>query len=102
VVDSPILVLDEPIAAIDPEGAIEIYSLLKELNTKYHKTIIVAEHDLKYVSDFATQLIVLDNGELKYAGTMDECLSFMYHSKVYAEAIPLKSKIYLELGDKKC
>ena len=102
VVDSSILVLDEPIAAIDPEGAIEIYSLLKELNTKYHKTIIVAEHDLKYISDCVTQLIVLDNGELKYAGTMDECLSFMYHSKVYAEAIPLKSKIYLELGDQKC
>lgn len=101
-IDSPILVLDEPIAAIDPEGAIEIYSLLKELNTKYHKTIIVAEHDLKYVSDCVTQLIVLDDGELKYAGSMDECLNFMYHSKIYPEAIPLKWKIYLELGDIKC
>jgi len=62
----------------------------------------VAEHDLKYVSDCVTQLIVLDDGELKYAGTMGECLNFMYHSKIYPEAIPLKWKIYLELGDKKC
>ena len=35
-----ILVLDEPIAQLDPKHAKRIYEVLKELNEKYHKTII--------------------------------------------------------------
>ncbi|WP_110952835.1 energy-coupling factor ABC transporter ATP-binding protein [Anaerosinus massiliensis] len=101
-VDSPILVLDEPIAAIDPEGAIEIYKLLKDLNIKYNKTIIVAEHDLKYIYDCVTQLVVLDDGTLKFSGGIEEGLGYMYTSKIYAEAVPLRWKIYLELSDKRC
>lgn len=100
--DSPVLVLDEPVAAIDPEGAVEIYRLLKILNTDYNKTIIVAEHDLKYVSDCATQLAVLDDGELRHVGTMEDTLRFMYQEKVYPEAVPLKWKIYMELGGQVC
>lgn len=101
-VDPPVLVLDEPVAAIDPEGAIDIYRLLKELNTKYQKTIVVAEHDLKYVSDCATQLVVLADGTLKFSGTLEDTLRYMHARKVYPEAVPLKWKIYFELGDTTC
>ena len=97
-----ILILDEPIAAIDPEGAIEIYRLLKEINKTYHTTILVAEHDLKYVADFADQLIVMDAGEMKFAGSVNDCLNYMHQEKIYPEAIPLRWKIYLEMGDTVC
>ncbi|SEJ25348.1 energy-coupling factor transport system ATP-binding protein [Propionispira arboris] len=97
-----ILILDEPIAAIDPEGAIEIYRLLKEINKTYHTTILVAEHDLKYVADLADQLIVMDAGEMKFAGSVHDCLNYMHQEKIYPEAIPLRWKIYLEMGDTKC
>lgn len=97
-----ILILDEPIAAIDPEGAIEIYRLLKEINETYHTTILVAEHDLKYVADLADRLIVMDAGEMKFAGSVSDCLHYMYQEKIYPEAIPLRWKIYLEMGDTTC
>jgi ABC-type cobalt transport system, ATPase component len=99
---SAILILDEPVAAIDPEGALEIYRLLQQINEKYGTTIIVAEHDLKYVAPYATQMLVLDQGEMKIAGSMPECLQYMYAEKIYAEAIPLKWKIHLELGEGVC
>ena len=39
--NTPIIILDEPVAAIDPEGAKDIYNLLVNLNKRYNKTIIV-------------------------------------------------------------
>lgn len=99
---SEILLLDEPVAAIDPEGAREIYRLLQKIKETYGTTIIVAEHDLKYVAPYATQMLLLDQGEMKIAGSMPECLQYMYDERVYAEAIPLKWKIYLELGEGTC
>ena len=93
-----ILLLDEPVAAIDPEGAREIYALLGKIRQTYGTTIIVAEHDLKYVLPYASQMLVLEGGTLKVSGSMDECMEYMYRHHVYAEAIPLRTKIYLELG----
>ena len=62
--NTPIIILDEPVAAIDPEGAKDIYNLLVNLNKRYNKTIIVTEHDLKYVLDIADQLCVIDYGHI--------------------------------------
>ena len=97
--NTPIIILDEPVAAIDPEGAKDIYNLLVDLNKRYNKTIIVTEHDLKYVLDIADQLCVIDNGHLAYSGNVDDCLKYMYEEKIYPEVIPLRWKIRYEIGD---
>lgn len=97
--NTPIIILDEPVAAIDPEGAKDIYNLLVNLNKRYNKTIIVTEHDLKYVLDIADQLCVIDNGHLAYSGNIDDCLKYMYEEKIYPEVIPLRWKIRYEIGD---
>ena len=94
-----ILILDEPVAAIDPEGAREIYALVNKIREQFGTTIITAEHDLKYVMPYADQLLVLQRGELKFFGAMQKGLEYMYGHEVYAEAVPLQTKIYLELGD---
>ena len=39
-----VLILDEPIAQLDPKHADQIYAVLRELNENYGKTIIVIEH----------------------------------------------------------
>ena len=66
---------------------------------RYNKTIIVTEHDLKYVLDIADQLCVIDNGHLAYSGNVDDCLKYMYEEKIYPEVIPLRWKIRYEIGD---
>lgn len=97
-----ILILDEPVAAIDPEGARDIYQLLGQINKKYNTTILVAEHDLKYAVPYATKLLLMDKGELKYSGSMSQCMQYMYDEKIYAEAIPLQWKIRMKLGETIC
>lgn len=100
--EPPVLLLDEPVAAIDPEGAGEIYALLKELNLRYGKTVIVAEHDLKYVLEIADTLSVVDEGTVKYSGGIDDCLNYIYENNIYAEVVPLKWRIRREMRDYAC
>ena len=101
-IDPDVLVLDEPVAAIDPEGARDIYRLLKEINVKKEKTVIVAEHDLKYIDEYADSLMIMDKGEVKFIGSIKDTLRYMYDRKLYEEAVPLKWKIYMYIGEKTC
>jgi len=100
--DTEVLVLDEPVAAVDPEGAREIYDLLYKLNKQDNKTIIVVEHDLKYVLDMISHMAVLENGQLMFTGEKQDCLKYMYTNKVYAEVIPLRWKIRWEMEQGLC
>ena len=47
-----ILILDEPIAQLDPAHADQIYEVLKAWNEMYHKTIIVIEHHTEYIAKY--------------------------------------------------
>ena len=47
-----VLILDEPIAQLDPGHADRIDGVLKELNEKHGKTILVIEHHTEYIADY--------------------------------------------------
>lgn len=53
-----ILILDEPIAQLDPAHADGIYDVLKELNEKYGKTIIVIEHHTDYIVKYCRHVML--------------------------------------------
>ncbi len=69
-----ILILDEPIAQLDPMHAGRIYSVLKELNEKYGKTIIVIEHHTEYIADFCKHVMLMKNGSVEWVLDTDEAL----------------------------
>lgn len=57
-----IIVLDEPTAGLDPQGAKEIMELFKSLN----KTTIIVTHDMDHVLNYADEVILLKDGSLMY------------------------------------
>lgn len=59
-----IIILDEPTAGLDPQGAIEMMQLFKKLQLEYHKTIIIVTHDMNQVYEYCDEVILLDKGEL--------------------------------------
>lgn len=59
----PILILDEPMARIDPKSEIKLVHILKDLATKGH-LILAFEHRLDYLLPVADRLLLLDNGKL--------------------------------------
>ncbi|MFC7320008.1 ABC transporter ATP-binding protein [Halobacillus campisalis] len=62
--DPQILIIDEPVAQLDPHHAKEIYKRLKVLQEEYGKTIIVIEHHTEFIADFCTDVLLVDKGQV--------------------------------------
>ena len=56
-----IIILDEATSMLDPEGTEEIIELIKELHTKYNKTVITITHDLN-LAQLSDRVIVMRGG----------------------------------------
>lgn len=69
-----VLILDEPIAQLDPKHADLIYEILRELNEKYHKTILVIEHHTEYIADYCKHAVLLKNGRVEWMLPASEAL----------------------------
>ena len=73
-----ILLLDEPSAALDFDSAAKLWKLLRELVDKFEITVLVAEHRLEEVIDFADSVTLLkgDGSAVKVAAAWTEVLRF--------------------------
>jgi branched-chain amino acid transport system ATP-binding protein len=62
-----VLLLDEPVAGVNPKLRQEIKKILKNLR-KEGETIVLIEHDMNFVMDLADDIIVLDTGRVIATG----------------------------------
>lgn len=70
-----ILVIDEPIAQLDPQHAKRIYDILRNLNIEYGMTIIVIEHHTEFIANYCHEVILMDKGRVLWKKTTKEALS---------------------------
>jgi len=66
------LVLDEPMAGLDPRGRHEILSLIESLREQYGTGIVMVSHSMDDVAMYADRIAVLDNGTLSFVGPPEE------------------------------
>ena len=59
-----ILVLDEPINGLDPQGIIEMREMLLNINKERSTTILISSHILDELSKLATDYAFIDNGKI--------------------------------------
>lgn len=62
-----ILVLDEPVAFLDPAGKRALFGILDNLN-RQGKTILAATHDVNLATRWADQVIIMTNGRVLAQG----------------------------------
>jgi iron complex transport system ATP-binding protein len=72
---APILLLDEPTAALDLAYQLEIASLLRELRQRLLLSIVLSTHDLNFAASLCESLVLLKDGRVLDAGPTERVLS---------------------------
>jgi len=82
VVSSPdLFLLDEPAAALDPQGRREVLDLITELRGE--STVIFSSHILDDVQEVCDEIAILTRGSLVYQGTLDGLVRDVTHGYTY-------------------
>jgi ABC-2 type transport system ATP-binding protein len=69
----PLLVLDEPLASLDPTSRHQVKSVIRQLSRE-GTTILFSSHILSDVQDVATRVAILNKGRLVHVGTLGQLL----------------------------
>lgn len=67
-----ILLLDEPVAGLDPKVTAEMYEIISSLNRDYNTTIIMISHDIQTALRYAGKILHI--GDRVFFGTKEEYL----------------------------
>jgi len=92
-----ILIMDEPVSSLDPNGKKLIQSVLKQLRAAGQCTIIV-DNNLDWCSDIVDHVIGLENGKVVFDGSRDEFFQDFEMQKRLGVTIPQEVEIYRELS----
>src|SRR6478752_4641834 len=72
---APVLLLDEPTAALDLAYQLEIAGLLRDLRDRMHLSMVLSTHDLNFAASVCSSLVLLRDGQVLAAGPTDEVLT---------------------------
>lgn len=76
-----LLLLDEPTAGMNQQESVEVAEVLRKLNAN-GLTLLVVEHNIKFVRDLCQEVTVINFGERLLSGTPDE----VFNSQLVREA----------------
>jgi len=80
-----VLVLDEPTAGVDPTGQIEIRKILLNIARTEKKTVLLSSHNLDEVQRICNRVALIDRGEIKLYGELEELRQKMGRSYIVIE-----------------
>lgn len=88
--DPEILILDEPVNGLDPDGVRWIRSMMRSLAAE-GRTILVSSHLMSEMSQTADDLIIIGRGRLLDSGPIEKFTEGAEHSKVLVEGPDLEA-----------
>lgn len=99
VMNPKILIFDEPTSQLDPLGTQEVFDILKLLKSQ-NKTIILVEHKIDMIAEYADRVIVLDDGEILFDG---DCHRILSNRKIeeHNVSMPIVSKLAHQINDRR-
>ncbi|WHZ05803.1 ABC transporter ATP-binding protein [Neobacillus sp. YX16] len=74
VMEPDILIFDEPTSQLDPQGTEEIFKAI-DIMKKKGKTIILVEHKIELIAEYADYIVVLQDGQIKRQGRTEDVLT---------------------------
>lgn len=98
IADCDALILDEPLAQLDPKSALDVAAMLKRINEELGVTVITATHSSQELIDFCDRIFILDGGRIVSSQTPEstaksaEFLPFLPISACLFDERPLTVK----------
>ncbi|GAA0568831.1 ABC transporter ATP-binding protein [Caenispirillum bisanense] len=87
--EAPILMLDEPISALDLAHQVEVLSLLRDLNRASGCGVITILHDINLAAHYADRIVALKGGRIAFDGSPEELMQEPVLSGLYGLDIAL-------------
>lgn len=81
--DPKLLLVDEPTIGLAPKVCADIADVLKRLNRELGLTILIAEQNVNFAMTLAEHLYVLETGEIRMGGTVDDVQADADLNKAY-------------------
>ena len=72
--DPEVLLLDEPLGALDPMIRFDLQNDLREIFSRLGKTVVMVTHDLGEAAFFGDTIVLLRDGQIVQKGTLREML----------------------------
>ncbi|MDZ5623376.1 ABC transporter ATP-binding protein [Nocardioides sp. HM23] len=94
--DTDVLLLDEPTNHLDLRYQVETLDLVRDLADHHGTALGVVLHDLNHAAAVADQVVLLDRGKVRAAGTPVEVLTPAHLSEVYG--LPIRCLVDPETG----
>lgn len=92
-----ILILDEPTAGLDPQGAKEMLQLFKKVNQE-GKTVILVSHDMNQVLEYCDDVIVMNHGCVEKHVSVSELFKETEYLTSLSIDLPMITSFILELN----
>lgn len=73
--DPAVIVVDEPVAELDPARAEETYRMLKRVNEERGTTIVVIEHHAEFIARYARSVVLMSDGRVRWHLPVREALA---------------------------
>lgn len=67
-----LLILDEPINGLDPQGIMELRQIVRDLSKKDKMTVLISSHILAEIEQMCDRIIMINQGKIVDSFTMDE------------------------------
>jgi iron complex transport system ATP-binding protein len=81
--DAPVLLLDEPTAALDLAHGYEVMRLLRDLAQAAGKRVIVIVHDINLAARFCDHIVALKDGKIAFSGSPKDLLNTQILNSLY-------------------
>lgn len=94
-----VLIMDEPTSNLDPIGKQEVFDMAAKLNRERGMTVIVIEHEVEVMAQYADRVVVLDGGAVVMNGTPQEIFSQVDQLAALGLRVPEAARLAKLLGD---
>lgn len=73
--DPPVLLMDEPLGALDPMIRFDLQNELKDIFSRLNKTVVLVTHDMHEAAHFAHEIMLMRDGRVVQRGPLEALLT---------------------------